>query len=166
VAAGHSGEQDSLYSTTASCLLNMCAFALWVGPLLSQVTKGLYSGKDSVRESTLDALEALPEFVNSDCPRDALLGRSLWLACHDVEAETASKAEELWDIYGHPISVEDDIPLLTELLQDEGADIRISAANAIADALSGDSRSVDVNSFRSFLSFMSELFPRSPRRNL
>lgn len=136
--------EDAAFAIAGEALADLTATALTPGAAgggqLAQVLAGLLSGRSSVRESALLALERLPALASRSaaCPRDPLLARSLWLALHDPDEDNATAAATLWESYGHPLSVAEDVPPLSALLAHAQADVRVMAARALAGALRGE----------------------------
>jgi len=80
--------EDAAFGSAADALSSLAGTALNPGSsLLSQVLGGVVSGKSSVREAALTALERLPALSQSSVvsPGDPVLGRTLWLGLHDPE---------------------------------------------------------------------------------
>lgn len=133
--------EDAAFGIAGDALASLTGTALNPGShLLSQILGGVISGKSSVRESALTALERLPALSMSSvaCPRDPVLGRTLWLGMHDPEEENAGIARDLWDQYKHPLHVADDAVAMLALLAHVEPDVRVMAARAIAESLIGD----------------------------
>lgn len=136
--------EDAAFGIAGDALASLTGTALNPGShLLSQILGGVISGKSSVRESALAALERLPALSMSAvaCPRDPVLGRTLWLGMHDPEEENAGIARDLWDQYKHPLHVADDAVAMLALLAHVEPEVRVMAARAIAESLTGDENS-------------------------
>lgn len=132
--------EDAAFAVAADALAFLTATALTpASPLLDQVIRGVYSGKSSVRDATLNALSGLPPLSSSniECPRDAALGRALWYSRFDPDEGNAQIAEELWNNFGHPLYVSEDAPLLLVLAEHTESDVRLMSAKAVAHALIG-----------------------------
>jgi len=162
--------EDAAFAVAGEALADLTATALTPGATgggqLAQVLAGLLSGKNSVRESALLALERLPALASrgAACPRDPLLARSLWLALHDPDAENAGIAAALWESYGHPLSVAVDVPPLAALLAHAEADVRVMAARALAGALRGEAAAATRSAAlaKLFASYVERLPPPPP----
>lgn len=132
--------EDAAFGVAGDALASLTGTALNPGSsLLSQVLGGVISGKSSVRESALTALERLPalSMPSVACPRDPVLGRTLWLGMHDPEDENAGIARDLWEQYKHPLHVSDDAVAMLALLGHVESEVRVMAARAIAKSLIG-----------------------------
>eukprot|EP00177_Eucheuma_denticulatum_P003255 GFKZ01005886.1.p1 GENE.GFKZ01005886.1~~GFKZ01005886.1.p1 ORF type:complete len:2709 (+),score=386.99 GFKZ01005886.1:151-8277(+) len=132
--------EDGAFAAAAEALGLLAGTALTPGTTqMSQVLEGIISGKSSVRDAALAALSRIPMLLEPamECPRDAVLGRSLWLARFDPDEANAELAEELWSSYKHPLFVQEDAPILLQLLAHSESDIRIMSARAIAASLCG-----------------------------
>lgn len=132
--------EDAAFGKAAEALASLCGTALDPSSmLLSQVLAGIVSGKSSVREASLSALEQMPALSqpNVACPRNAVLGRTLWLAINDPDEENARLGCDLWDNYAHPLDTLNDAVALLNLLAHAEKDVRIMAANAIAGCVGG-----------------------------
>jgi len=164
--------EDSLFSRAMNALGDLVETALAVGPQLAQVLKGLVSGKSSVREATLEALERLPELIQRQCKRDALLGQRLWLAMHDVDETLSEIAQSLWNNYGHQLSLPEDVPALLELVAANERDIRVATSRSLGSVLGGGNNAKERNLaiaklFKIYLSSIprkEEVDPRAVRR--
>lgn len=136
--------EDAAFGIAADALSSLAGTALNPGSsLLSQVLGGVVSGKSSVREAALTALERLPALSQSSvvCPRDPVLGRTLWLGLHDPEEENAMIAKDLWEQYRHPLQVSEDTVAMLALLAHVEFDVRVMAGRSIAEALVGEDHS-------------------------
>lgn len=132
--------EDGAFAAAADALAYLAGTVISPGtPALSQVLEGIVSGKSSVRDAALAALARIPSMsnFNIDCPRDAPLGRGLWLAKFDPDEANAELADELWNNYKHPLYVPDDVPAMLGLLAHAESDIRVMAAKAVAAAVCG-----------------------------
>lgn len=132
--------EDGAFAAAADALALLAGTALNPGTSsLSQVLGGIISGRSSVRDAALGALARIPPLFipTMECPRDSMLGRSIWLARFDPDEANAELADELWSNYKHPLHVSEDVPALLSLLEHKESDIRLMAAKAIASALCG-----------------------------
>ncbi|PXF50016.1 Protein ILITYHIA [Gracilariopsis chorda] len=132
--------EDGAFAPAADALAFLTGTALSPGSdALSQVFEGMVSGKSSVRDAVLASLSRLPPLSSPtiDCPRDAALGRMLFLATFDPDNPNMELGNELWENYNHPLSVHDDAPILIELIRSDEADVRQMSAKAVATALCG-----------------------------
>lgn len=132
--------EDGAFAAAADSLALLAGTALTPGTnQLSQVLEGIISGKSSVRDAALAALARVPQLSDAtiECPRDPVLGRSLWLARFDPDEANAELAEELWINYDHLLFVPEDVPGMLGLLAHAESDIRMMSAKAIAASLCG-----------------------------
>lgn len=135
--------EDGAFAAAADSLAALAGTALTPGTeQLSQVVEGVISGKSSVRDGALCALGRIPQLAmpNVECPRDSLLGRTLWLARFDPDEANAELAEELWTNYKHPLHVSEDTSSMLQLLSHGELDVRTMAACGIANALQGEDK--------------------------
>ena len=133
--------EDGAFAPASDALASLASTVLSPGtPGLSQVIGGIISGKSSVRDAALTALARIPSLStpHMDCPRDAPLGRGLWLSRYDPDEANAELADELWNNYKHPLHVPEDVPAMIGLLAHAELDIRVMAASAVAEALRGE----------------------------
>lgn len=155
--------EDSLFTRAMQALSDLSENALEVGPKLAQVLVGMHSGKSSVREATIVALDRLADLAIGDCPRDAFTGQCLWLAVHDVDEDLVELAIPLWKQYGHGLVLSEDIGPLLELIAHPEKDVRVAASKSIADALKGEDMSQNRNAAiaKLFRTYMNHL-PKKP----
>ncbi len=142
--------EDGAFAVAADALASLTGTALTPGTdQLSQVLGGVISGKSSVRDGALAALARIPQLAmpNIECPRDAVLGRTLWLARFDPDESNAELATELWKNYNHPLYVAEDTPSMLDLLSHSELDVRTMAACGIANALLGEENAAVRNTF-------------------
>eukprot|EP00178_Gracilaria_changii_P004427 TRINITY_DN1710_c0_g2_i1.p1 TRINITY_DN1710_c0_g2~~TRINITY_DN1710_c0_g2_i1.p1 ORF type:complete len:2725 (-),score=407.02 TRINITY_DN1710_c0_g2_i1:10189-18363(-) len=133
--------EDGAFASAADALAFLTGTALSPGTeALSQVFHGIVSGKSSVRDAVLSSLARLPPLSSPtiDCPRDAALGRALWLGCFDPDEANAELAGELWEHYNHPLNTHEDALVLLELITCRESDTRLMAAKAVATAIHGE----------------------------
>ncbi|KAI0564572.1 Armadillo-like helical domain containing protein [Gracilaria domingensis] len=139
--------EDGAFTAAADALAFLTGTALSPGAdALSQVYHGIVSGKSSVRDAVLASLTRLPPLSSTiDCPRDASLGRALWLTCFDPDDANAELSNELWENYNHPLNIHEDVLILMDLITRRESDVRIMAAKAIASALHGKETEITRN---------------------
>lgn len=161
--------EDGAFATAADALAFLTGTVLSPGTgSLTQVLEGILSGKSSVRDATLASLARIPPLSSPtiSCPRDAALGRSLWLACFDPDEANAELADELWEHYKHPLHVQEDVPVLLGLLGHKEKDIRFMTSKAIALALRGKENEQTRNScISSMFTMYIEKLPGTPSQD-
>ncbi|KAI0557233.1 Translational activator Gcn1 [Gracilaria domingensis] len=113
----------------------------------SSAYHGIVSRKSSVRDAILASLTRLFPLPSStiDCPRDASLGRALWLARFDPDDANAELSSELWENYNHPLNIHEDVLILMDLITRREPDVRLMAAKAIASAPHGKETEITRN---------------------
>lgn len=136
--------EDGAFAAAADSLALLAGTALTPGTeQLTQVLDGIISGKSSVRDGALSALARIPQLAitNVECPRDNMLGRTLWLAKFDPDEANAELGLELWNNYNHPLNMAEDTPIMLTLLSHKELDVRTMAAIGMSHALHGDEKS-------------------------
>lgn len=162
--------EDGAFAIAADALALLTETALTPGTTqISQVLEGIISGKSSVRDAALAALSQIPQLSQPsiECPRDPVLGRSLWLARHDPDEANAQLADDLWKGYKHSLFVPEDAPGLMGLLAHPEPDVRVMSARAFATCLSGkeNERTRNVCIGQMFSMYVRKLPSETPKEN-
>lgn len=101
-----------------------------IGDEIFSVLEGLLSPSSVVRGAALEALAMIPSLSNSLPIEDDRISSMLILACHDVDERNALRAQELFQI-SNTFVKEGQMPILSQLIGHETADIRQAAVKSL-----------------------------------